>query len=276
MHRRALLMTAVSLAVGGCATWTSKPVHELSFQPIVDDAGSPNRSKPKLTVTFLPIDGDPDHVAAIDQLWHSADIGPIDAQTRRRWRANGCRLAVLPTGESVDRIFRQLPISDDPHQRLVATADIRDDSAGTRQRISMPIGKSHQIVAGQPIAGSHTVLCNFDGRLVARRLDAAQTMFVATLLTMVGPDAMRLRFEPTVQFGQSQRKFVSSEAAIRIDSDRPAWTLDPLAIDWDAMPGETLLIGPSDHRRDEVGGLAGDFLAPAGRPMIIALTAEAT
>lgn len=274
MHRRALLLTAVSLTVGGCASWNNKPSHEVSLQPLLDDAAKRESSKPRLTVTFLPVQGDPQHVVAIDRLWETADVGPITSETRRRWQENGCRIGVLPQGDEVKRIVEATPVSTDPHQRLVATADIRDDSCGTRKTVQMPIGKPHQIVPGQPFSGSQTFICNFDGRVVGRTLDAAQTMIVAKLLATIGREGMRLELVPNIQFGQSQRKFVSSEAAIRIDSDRPTWELEPLTIHWDAAAGDTLLIGPASDDEEGITGLARDFLSPAGRPMLIALTAE--
>ena len=296
----------LTIGFGGCGSFTQPPASRINLQPIPGKpnnagasigstrSGSPQKVSATITVTFIaagepkvsgdkssnqdetPPEGslsdDPDVAAddAIEALWRSADVGPLDPAIRRRYRSNAMRLGVLHDSEPVDRLHRRVEPPRDPHHKLITAADVRDDASGTQLSFDLAADRPVDIIAAKPLAGSRTFLASIDGRVIGKTLSAAQTTFSTRWVAAHGTAGGRVSITPTIQHGQNRRTFVSSEAAIRIDSQRPRWTINPLQIDWDAADGETLLIGPTE-RSDDIG-LGPWFLSPAGRPMIIAIT----
>jgi hypothetical protein len=71
---------------------------------------------------------------------------------------------------------------------------------------------------------------------------------------------VRLHLRPEVQYGETRQKFVSSDTALRIDTRRESWSIEPLGMDLTLQEGDTVALAPTSPLK----GLAKQMLSSPG------------
>lgn len=274
-----LIATHMLLAAGGCRTWTKSGSEVFSNQNNQVTGVTPqrsfNRKRVILEIEFInssaantpvPVDGDSidqdsDNPALDASLWQWVDETCIDPSTRQNMLRNGIRVGLVNNEEE----FRNRLNEDEQERDLVETflaeASIASDLAHGSQSMPMRLGRRYELPLRQPFEGSHVAMIREGDELIGKTMQNAQYVLALTSSRGKTPDQIELKLHPEIQHGDTVRKWVSSDTALRIDSRREAWQLECLNLHLNAKEGDLLVIAPTQPLR----GLAKHMLSGIGQ-----------
>ena len=254
-----LLATILCVVLAGCASWTDRSRADTELAASGDPASSgrgnglrPVRQNPRaviVSVDFVPIrlenpaiDDDSTPPAQSD-LWRWADESAIDAETRRRFHANGLRVGRLIREDRFrDALAERSVETDNVVETFLSHAEIASHQSHGSRRIPMRLGDRHELPLHRPLTGRQVFLARLGGETIGRTLRDPQFVFAVTPALGQTAREVELRFRPEIQHGVVKNQYVSSDAAIRIDARREAWSLKPLELRATLVEDEVLVI----------------------------------
>ena len=242
-HLPLFCAAAVVTTVSGCATWNLVGETEPAPREFAAATAEPvPRLDPSLeTLVFTIAKGDParTELAAITE---SLRVGPVSVSSRKRWAQNGVRVGIADDPTVWASMKKWSLPEDDLNESLLAEADIAHDAKVGETTIPMRPGHQQRFPIRHPIEGDHLLMCRVDDQLIAENLTDAQYLWRIESSPPTSDGVVAIRLTPEAEHGQTRAKFVSSQAAIRIDARRERWTADELTIDWSAQPGQLLVM----------------------------------
>ncbi len=222
----------MALTHAGCAQWKTEddPV-AVANRPGLPEARIPDNAA-IVEVAFLPL---------VKPL--SLDDTLVPAKTREILYKNGIRAGRLLVWEpsSLDA----LPEEDDSI-RLLRQANLASDFESRRRRLSCRDSQPFSLVVRRPSGGELAALVNTSDGVVGQTLQNPQ--FTFTLRTRQMDDGrLAIRLTPEIQHGDIKQSYLSSDSlAFRVDFNRPAWTLEELAVELPLAEGQAAVIMPSE------------------------------
>ena len=228
---------------GGCATWTLVGETEpIAREPNPSIAKPADSSEPVLETLVLAVAAGDASRTALDSLSQSLSPGPISAASRHRWAENGVQIGIADDPTAWTSLGRWSLPELEQNESLLAEADIAHDAKVGTTSIPMRAGHQQRFPIRHPIEGSHLLMCKIDGQVIAENLLDAQYLWRIESAPPSPDGTVPIRLTPEAEHGQTRAKFVSSQAAIRIDARRDRWTAQELTIDWKAQPGQVLVM----------------------------------
>ncbi len=181
-----------------------------------------------------------------ETMWRSIDETAFDARVRQAWLANGLRIGLL---HDVDGGVKSQRAAEggqlaDPVNELFAGAKVLGGQPDGREVIPLRPSRRHELPLSPALGGNTTVLLQDSSGLMGRALDAPQLLLAITAENGVRHGQSRIQIRPEIQHGAVRQKFISSEAAVRIQAGRDCWELSQLDLTWTTQPGAILVIAP--------------------------------
>lgn len=244
----ALLATIVV----GCARWKNDSSHSALKLPEVHE----NTRSVILQIEFLPIKVDVEDQGESESIWQWVDETVVDATERSRLIANGMRIGqIINLDRFRSRIDDQAP-AQDVVDEFLSGASVASEVSHKAKRVPMRLGRRWELQLRQPIPGDHVTMLRLDQHTIGRTLSDPQYLFamVATAGDSTGEVNVRLR--PEIQHGAMRQKWVSSDAALRIDTRRETWSIEQLDVNLSGMEGDTFVVAASQP----AAGLAAQML----------------
>lgn len=250
---RAIPLVLLLLGVGGCASWRNADPPSIGRRSGGNRAAEtllkPTASRVNrvvLRAQFVPYALDDSTRSTVNDLWSLTDDSQIPWESRKAWAENGLRAGVILSTETMNERLESLETTSDRVTSFLNEANIAGDVSRGITTIPMKMGVRKELPLRHPIEGSHVAMLADGDQVIGRTLQAAQYLMSITASPADSVRRLRLRLQPEIQHGVAKQKYLSSQAAIRIDSRRDSWVLDPLAIDWVTQDGAALLMGPTE------------------------------
>jgi len=265
----ALISTLLLFTTVGCRTWNKSGTEVLSHQNAqATDTTAPssfNRKRVILDIEFLnsvPRESS----ASSDQesnpsLWQWVDETCIDPSLRQNMLRNGIRVGLVNNEEEFRNQLNEHKEDRDLVETFLAEASIASDLAHGSQSMPMRLGRRYELPLRQPFEGSHVAMLRKGDELIGKTMQNAQYVLALTSGRGKTPEQIELKLHPEIQHGDTVRKWVSSDTALRIDSRREAWQLECLNLQLHAQEGDLIVIAPTQPLR----GLAKHMLSGAGQ-----------
>lgn len=219
-----------------------------------------NKKRLVLEVEFvkLPIfSADSD---ALENSWQRVDETRLDPEVRHRLIANGIRAGIVLDVHQFRQGLQELSAEEDVLDTFLNQASIASSAAQGQQRIPMRYGRRYELPVCNPGEGEQVTLLQLEDETIGRTLTGAQYLLAMTGRETSISEQIQLRVRPEVQYGESKPKFVTSDTALRIDSRRETWSIEPLEMELTLQEGETITIAPTLPLK----GLAKQMLSSAG------------
>lgn len=254
MRHRFLSLVAL-VATLGCSSWhTDAPSLGLDrgLPPPRREAGTA-----VLEISFVSLKPPPDEV----DLWKQIDQTDLPADLKREWERNGLRAGKVQKPLDFPELLGKIRRQSEGADVAMEATDVMSELSHRGRRITCRIGKRYELPVRQPSPTDQTVLVRLGDETVGRTLSRAQPLF-ALRATAVDPHSISLSLRPEVQHGEMRQTWVGSDSALRLDSRRDSWNLDPLTAEIRLEQGAILIVGGFDPPR----GL--------GQMMFTGLTAE--
>lgn len=265
----ALISTLLLFAAAGCRTWNESGSEVFFHQDaqVTDTAkkGSFNRKRVTLDIEFL--NSVPHDFSALGEsgfgptVWQWVDETCIAPSLRQNMLRNGIRVGLVNNEEE----FRKQLTDPENDRNLVETflaeASIASDLAHGTQSLSMRLGRRYELPLRQPFEGSHVAMIREGDELIGKTMQNAQYVLALTSSRGRTPEQIELKLHPEIQHGDTVRKWVSSDTALRIDSRREAWQLKGLNLRLNAREGDLFVIAPTQP----LSGLAKHMLSGTGQ-----------
>jgi hypothetical protein len=180
-----------------------------------------------------------------EDIWNWIDETVIAPEVRHALRRNGLRIGkaqrVGDFSERLNRIRRQ----GDQSSRVLEVAEVESDLSHQSRKITCRIGKRYELPVRQPAAGEQAVLVTLGGQTLGKTLSQAQPLFALRANT-ADVNSIKLSLRPEIQHGALRQAWVGSDAALRIDNRRDAWTFDELVTEIRLEKGGILVAGCID------------------------------
>ncbi|MAI69578.1 MAG: hypothetical protein CMM01_01500 [Rhodopirellula sp.] len=264
-----LISTVLLIAAVGCRTWSTSGAELLSNQhDEITDTTSPssfNRKRVILDIEFfnsVPRDLPASSDSALSQsLWQWVDETCIDPSLRQNMIRNGIRVGLVNNEEE----FRNQLSADKEDRDLVETflaeASVASDLAHGTQSMPMRLGRRYELPLRQPFEGSHVAMLRKGDDLIGKTLQNAQYVLALTSNRGPTPEQIEIKLHPEIQHGDTVRKWISSDTALRIDSRRESWQLKCLNLQLNAQEGDLIVMAPTQP----LGGIAKHMLSGTGQ-----------
>jgi hypothetical protein len=265
----ALISTLLLFAAVGCRTWSKSGTELLSNQNSqVTDTSPPrsfNRKRVILDIEFLnsvprnlSASADPE---SRPSLWQWVDETCIDPSLRQNLLRNGIRVGLVNNEEEFRNQLNEHDDDRDLVETFLAEASIASDLAHGSKSMPMRLGRRYELPLRQPFEGSHVAMIREGDELIGKTMQNAQYVLALTSSRGKTPEQIELKVNPEIQHGDTVRKWVSSDTALRIDSRREAWQLECLNLQLSAQEGDLIVIAPTLPFR----GLAKHMLSGTGQ-----------
>ncbi|TWU08542.1 hypothetical protein Pla52n_11250 [Stieleria varia] len=204
-----------------------------------------------LATRFVPLNVDsknPDHV---ESLWQWTDETVIPAEQRRMLLENGIRVGRVTESGRFESKLTELsqPTSTDEVTEFLVKADVASENPAGKDRIPLRMGKRYEFPVRLPVEGALTPLVRYDDQVIGRSLDEPQFLFAMTANRGKSSREIELQLVPEIQHGAMRQRWTSSDSALRIDTRRDAWTLDPLHFSLTGGENDVFVIGETLPRR---------------------------
>jgi len=265
----ALISTLLLFAAVGCKTWNNSGSELLSNQTaLASDTTAPrsfNRKRVILDIEFLnsvphDLSASADSESS-PSLWQWIDETCIDPSMRQNMLRNGIRVGLVNNEEEFRNQLNQHEEDRDLVETFLAEASIASDLAHGSQSMPMRLGRRYELPLRQPFEGSHVAMIREGDELIGKTMQNAQYVLALTSSRGKTPEQIELKLHPEIQHGDTVRKWVSSDTALRIDSRREAWQLECLNLQLNAQEGDLIVIAPAQPLR----GLAKHMLCGTGQ-----------
>ncbi len=238
--------------VVGCARWKNEPGQSTLKLPEVQE----NARSIILSVEFLPLKVDahePDQDASI---WQWVDETVIDATERSRLLANGLRIGRIINTERFRSRIETLTPTQDVVDQFLSGASVASDVSHNAKRVAMRLGRRYELQLHSPTEGEHVTMLRLDEETIGRTLSDPQHLFAMVATAGESAGEINVRLRPEIQHGQMRQKWVSSDAALRIDTRRETWSIQQLDVNLSGSEGDTFVVAAADP----AGGLAEQML----------------
>ncbi len=246
-------IAAFTICVVGCASWKDdRRSSETQLPPIRE-----SERTVILEVEFVPIMVDQDDRDSDASLWQWVDETAIDVTSRRRLIANGLRVGRIVNEERFRSRLGDMTIHQDVVDKFLTEASIASEVSHNGKRIPMRLGRRYELILRQPIDGDHVTLLRLGDETIGRTLSDPQYLFAVTASSGQASGQVNVRLRPEVQYGEMRQKWVSSDAALRIDTRRETWSMDQLDVDLTGTEGNTFVVAATNP----LSGLAKQMLS---------------
>lgn len=264
-----LLSTLMLLPAFGCRTWSKEGAELLSHQnDQVTGTTAPrslHRKRVILDIEFVNslADDTPESEdsAIAPSLWQWVDETRVDPSVRQNMLQNGIRVGLVNNEEEFRNQLDEHAEERDLVETFLAEASIASDLAHGSQSMPMRLGRRYELPLRQPFEGSHVAMIRKGDELIGKTMQNAQYVLALTSSRGNTPEQIELKLYPEIQHGDTVRKWVSSDTALRIDSRREAWQLECLNLHLDVQEGDLIVLAPTQPLR----GLAKHMLAGTGQ-----------
>lgn len=262
-----VLLASLALFCGvtalGCATWKAPSTLQEAMATADRSGGETRLTNKKRLVLQVEFANLP--VAAIESdplanSWQWVDETPIKPAVRRRLLANGIRVGVVTDAQRFRDRVQQSAAEPDVLDTFLSQASIASEVAEGEKQIPMRYGRRYELPVRKPSEGKHVTLVQLGDETVGQTLANAQYLFAVTARETTTPQQIELRLRPEVQYGETKQKFVSSDTALRIDTRRESWSIEPLEFHLQLQEGDTFVIAPTMPLK----GLAKQMLSSPG------------
>lgn len=238
--------------VVGCARWKNDSSHSALKLPAVHE----NTRSVVLQIEFLPIKVDVADQGENESIWQWVDETVVDATERSRLIANGMRIGqIINVDRFRSRIDDQAPTQDVVDQFL-SGASVASEVSHNSKRVPMRLGRRWELQLRQPIPGDHVTMLRLDTDTIGRTLSDPQYLFAMVATPGESTGEVNVRLRPEIQHGAMRQKWVSSDAALRIDTRRETWSIEQLDVNLSGMEGDTFVVAASQP----AAGLAAQML----------------
>lgn len=238
---RRTIVLAVAMTLPSCSLFPS------SQRPPRDDsanAASWNRNEVSrrsretigLGVDFLPVTAE----SIASDFWRQVDETAFEPKVRAAWRANGLRIGIVRDPSALPR-----PDSvTDPAEALMIATGVSTNGPSGHDSVMITPSRRHELPLGPITEGTSAVLLRTPTGLVGRTVSSPQGLLSIEATWGPGERQASLRLLPQIQHGESQPRFISGDAALRLASGRPTWSMDDMQLDWTTREGDRLVIAP--------------------------------
>jgi hypothetical protein len=238
--------------VVGCARWKNDPSQSTLKLPAVRE----NTRSVILEVEFLPIKVDVEDPGEDATIWQWVDETAVDAAERSRLIANGLRIGrIINVDRFRSRIDALAPTRDVVDQFL-SGASVASEVSHNAKRVPMRLGRRWELQLRQPIEGDHVTMLRLDEDTIGRTLSDPQYLFAMVATAGESTGEVNVRLRPEIQHGAMRQKWVSSDAALRIDTRRETWSIKQLDVNLSGMEGDTFVVAAAHP----AAGLASQML----------------
>ena len=238
--------------VVGCARWKNDSSQSTLKLPEVHE----NTRSVILQIEFLPIKADVEDQGQDASIWQWVDETVVDAAERSRLIANGLRIGrIINIDRFRSRIDDRAPTQDVVDQFL-SGASVASEVAHNAKRVPMRLGRRWELQLRQPIQGDHVTMLRLDEDTIGRTLSDPQYLFAMVATAGESTGEVNVRFRPEIQHGAMRQKWVSSDAALRIDTRRETWSIEQLDFNLSGMEGDTFVVAAAQP----AAGLASQML----------------
>ncbi len=266
---RALISTLLLLPALGCKTWSNSGTELLTNSNAQATASTPprslNRKRVILDIEF--VNAVTPHSSAVPEphaspsLWQWVDESCIDPSVRQNMLRNGIRVGLVNNEEELRGQLNAHDEDPDPVETFLAEASIASELGHGSQSLPMRLGRRYELPLRQPFEGSHVAMIRDGDELIGETMQNAQYVLALTSNRGKTPEQIELKIHPEIQHGDTVRKWVSSDTALRIDSRREAWQLECLNLQFNAQEGDLIVIAPTQP----LHGLAKHMLSGTGQ-----------
>lgn len=265
----ALISTLLLFPGLGCRTWSNAGTEVLTnHNPQANDPTGPrsfNRKRVILDVEFVNAvprsSSAPPARESSPSLWRWVDETCIDPSVRQNMIRNGIRVGLVNNEEEFRNQLNEHEDDRDLVETFLAEASIASDLAHGSQSMPMRLGRRYELPLRQPFEGSHVAMIRDGDDLIGKTMQNAQYVLALTSNRGNTPEQIELKVHPEIQHGDTVRKWVSSDTALRIDSRRETWQLECLNLQFTAQEGDLIVIAPTQP----LHGLAKHMLSGAGQ-----------
>jgi hypothetical protein len=265
----ALISTLLLLPALGCKTWSNSGTELLTNSNAQATASTPprslNRKRVILDIEF--VNAVTPHSSAVPEphasqsLWQWVDESCIDPSLRQNMLRNGIRVGLVNNEEEFRGQLNAHDEDPDPVETFLTEASIASELGHGSQSLPMRLGRRYELPLRQPFEGSHVAMIRDGAELIGETMQNAQYVLALTSNRGKTPEQIELKIHPEIQHGDTVRKWVSSDTALRIDSRREAWQLESLNLQFNAQEGDLIVIAPTQP----LHGLAKHMLSGAGQ-----------
>jgi hypothetical protein len=256
---RALFLNSLALlafAVSGCANWSDRATRVLDAAALAKtrDRESPLRNLSEgtknivLEVQFVPIEIDAATPDELQSVWQWTDETIVGPALRQELHSNGLRVGKVVRREPLERKLENLRVDPSLLDNFLAQAEIASEVSHGGRRIPMRIGRRYELPVRQPIEGSHVSIVRLGGELFGKTLADPQFLFAVTASNGQTAGEVHLRLRPEIQHGSMRQRWVSSDAALRIDTRRDTWSMKELDLHFTGGEGDAILVGATEPR----------------------------
>ena len=236
----AIMIALLAMLVSGCANWKdSNQLENSEPLPVLNE--SPRSLL--VEVEFIPIDVEGVTSEDMQSLWQWVDETIVENEKRGVLVSNGLKVGKLIREDRFRERLEGMTINRSAVDQFLFSADIASEVAHGVQRVPMRFGKRYELPVRQPIEGTHVAMVSLDGKLEGRTLQDPQFLFAVTPTTGARPQEVAFRLRPEVQHGLMRQKWVSSDAALRIDHRRDTWAIKQLDIELSGVEHDVFVIG---------------------------------
>ena len=248
-----LISTLLLLSAFGCKTWSNSATESLTNHTpqAQKPAGSPsfNRKRVILDVEFVnavprSFSTSPEQESS-PSLWRWVDETRINPSMRQNMLRNGIRVGLVNNEEEFRNQLNEREGDRDLVETFLAEASIASDLAHGSQTLPMRLGRRYELPLRQPFEGSHVAMIREGDDLIGKTMRNAQYVLALTINRGKTPEQIELKVHPEIQHGDTVRKWVSSDTALRIDSRRETWQLESMNLQFNAQEGDLIVIGPT-------------------------------
>lgn len=190
-------------------------------------------------------DSEREHVPAQaeqEDIWRWIDESVVAPEVRHALRRNGLRIGKAQQVGDFTRRLDRIRRNQRPGANVLEIAEVQSDLSHQARRISCRIGKRYELPVRQPAAGDQAVLVTLAGQTLGQTLSQAQPLF-ALRATSADVHSIKLSLRPEIQHGAMRQTWVGSDAALRIDNRRDAWSFDELVAEIPLEKGGMLVAG---------------------------------
>ena len=197
---------------------------------------------------FVPIAVDETTPDEIQSLWQWTDETIVQPELRRELLLNGLRVGRVVRGERLHQRLDSLRVEKNQLDDFLTQASVASEVSHGGQRYPARIGRRFELPLHQPIEGSHVSMVRMNGELFGRTLQDPQFLFAVTPSMGASSAEIQLRLRPEIQHGHMRQHWVSSDAALRMESRRETWSLEELDLELTGSEGDAFLIGATVPR----------------------------
>ncbi len=233
---------AVALTVSpGCANWTASDSSFSGGQSALSELGQ-RSGAPVIEVSFVGLPMDSKSRNRAESIWQWVDETRVDAATRGRLLANGIRVGFVSNQDQFQRRLARESATRDVLDEFLSEASIQSDFSQGTERLPLRFGRRYELPLRQPAEGTQVTLVRIDQETFGQTLLRPQYLMTITANPGRSPNQIELQVRPEIQHGDLRQKYITGDAALRIEARRETWSLGELELDVEAGKNDLVVI----------------------------------